>query len=212
MALVYPLDILADFPGWTTEFDLVWRQEVSRTAGGRTIVKDLGSPLWRAAFASRPLRPNQLEEWRARLDALENGLQTFRGYSLSRCFPIAHPSGSWPTGGVFDGTGTVGSIGVNRKAISLAGFPEGFQLSVGDMLRIGPSDLHRVMEARTVTALGNTSLFEVRPHLWPGVAAGAAIAVLRPYCIMAIEPGSISSTAELTTGRGSISFRAMEAR
>jgi hypothetical protein len=86
MALVYPLDILADFPGWTTEFDLVWRQEVSRTAGGRTIVKDLGSPLWRAAFASRPLRPNQLEEWRARLDALENG---HSGATLSR---VAFPS------------------------------------------------------------------------------------------------------------------------
>jgi hypothetical protein len=212
MALVYPLDILTGFPGWTIDFDLLWRQESSRTTGGRSIVKDLASPLWRAAYTTRTLAPNLLDEWRARLDALENGLQIFRGYALSRCFPIAHPNGLWPTGGAFSGAGTIGTIGVNRKAVSLSGFPEGFRLSVGDMIRIGGSDLHRVMEARTATALGNTSVFEIRPHLWPGVAAGAEVSVVRPYCSMTIEPGSISSSADLATGRGAVSFRAIEAR
>jgi hypothetical protein len=212
VAISYPMDLLAEFPGWTPDFELFWRREQSRTAGGRTIVKDFGGPLWRLSAVSRTLRINELDEWRARLDALEDGLQTFRGYSMSRCYPIAHPNGAWPTGGAFSGAGTIGSVGANRKAVSLSGFPEGFQLSVGDMLRIGDQDLHRVMEARTVTSLGNTSLLEIRPHLWPGVAAGAPVSVLRPYCLMAIEPGSIVSPADPSTGRGSISFKAIEAR
>lgn len=212
MAISYPTDLLAEFPGWTTDFDLFHRREQSRTAGGRTIVKDFGSPLWRLSAVSKSLSINELDEWRARLDALEDGLQTFRACSMSRCYPIAHPNGSWPTGDAFSGAGTVGSVGVNWNAISLSGFPEDFRLSIGDMLQVGDANLHRVMEARTVTALGNTSLFEVRPHLWPGTAAGAAVSALRPSCIMAVEPGSISSSADPATGRGKISFRAIEAR
>lgn len=212
MAISYPIDLLAEFPGWTTDCDLFYRREQSRTAGGRTVVKDFGSPLWRLAAVSRSLSINELDQWRARLDALEDGLQTFRGYSMSRCYPIAHPNGSWPIGEAFSGAGTIGTVGANRKAVSLSGFPEGFQVSVGDMLRIGDQDLHRVMEARTVTALGNTSLLEIRPHLWPGVSAGVAVSVLRPFCLMMIEPGSIASSADPAIGRGSISFRAIEAR
>ena len=36
MAISFPYDILADFPGWSVDFDLMWRQEQSRTAGAAT--------------------------------------------------------------------------------------------------------------------------------------------------------------------------------
>ena len=211
MALSEPFDILADFPGWVTKFDLRYRQEQSRTAGGRTIVKDLGSPLWEMAAQSKVLRPNRLDYWRARLEAMENGLATFLGYSLSRTYPIAYPNGSWPTGGAFDGiSATLSAINANRKAVRVDDLPAGFVLSVGDMISI-QGDLHRVMETATAAVGGQTPEFEIRPHLWPSRTTGADVSVYRPSCLMAIVPGSLSTDAGLN-GWGSVSFQAIEAR
>ncbi|WP_244490269.1 hypothetical protein [Rhizobium sp. Root483D2] len=184
----------------------MYRQEQSRTAGGKTYVKDLGSPLWAASWISATLNANQLDSWRARLKALENGLVEFRAIPMSRYYPIAYPNGSWPTGSAFSGSGTVGTINANRKAISAAGFPVGYTHSVGDYVQIGSSDLHQIIENAT------TGQFEIRPHLWPGVAAGSVLKAFKPFCLMTIVPGSISSAADPITGRGKISFQAIESR
>lgn len=219
MAITYPLDILADFPGWSTSFELGWRQEMSRTAGGTTYVKDLGNALWKASYTSRVMRPNELDEWRARLDSLENGLQRFKGYSLSRCFPIAYPNGSWPTGASFDGvSAAVSAIGGDNKSLQIDGLPAGFQFRIGDMLQIQHGsdpvryDLHRVQEPATADETGETGSFEVRPHLWPGVAVDNIVSVKRPWCLMQIVPDSITTTADQRTGSGSITFQGIEAR
>jgi hypothetical protein len=209
MTIVYPLDLLPGFPGWTTGFDLRWRQEQSTQASGRVLVKDMGSPLWTLRAASKVLSPNNLDHWRARLTALENGLQQFRGYPMSRCFPQAYPNGTWPTGGAFNGACQLASIDASRKIISLSGLPAGFKLSVGDYVSIS-GDLHQAMEAATAAA-GTTGFFEVRPHIWPSVTAPKAASVKQPACLMTIVPGSISSDAQLN-GWGSVSFQAIEAR
>lgn len=201
MALTYPLDLLADFPGWTTEFSPLWRQEQSRQANGRTIVKDFGSPLWQAAYQSRSLSPNELDEWRARLESLENGLQTFKGYPLSRCRPINHP------GSTVLPSGTIASIS-DGKVLTLSGFSS-ITFSVGDFLQVETTDLHQIVSI-------DSGALEVRPHIWPGIDAGDSpaptVTISKPHCIMAIVPGSVSSTADASTGRGAVSFQAIEAR
>lgn len=217
MSLSEPFDLLAGFPGWTTQFELLWRQEQSRDAGGRTYVKDLGSPLWTLSAQSRQLSPNELDYWRARLNAMQNGLATFRGYSMSRCYPIAYPRGTWPTGVSFDGVSAeLLTVNDNRKAVSLAGLPVGYRVSAGDYIQIGASDLHHVMEDAVSDTDGDTAEFEIRPHLWPNVEAGdspsTTVSVKRPSCIMAIVPGSIQSSADAQIGWGSVSFQAIEAR
>lgn len=221
MSLTYPLDILNGSPFWSTEFELLWRQEQSRQANGRTIVKDFGTPLWRATYVSKTQRPNALDQWRARLTGLENGLQTFKGYSLSRCYPILYPNGSWPTGLSFDGvSATLNTIDANRKAVRVDDLPIGFTLSVGDYISLRdagspPVDLialHQVMEAATADGSGLTPQFEIRPHLAPEVDTSFAVSVLRPHCIMSIVPGTIASAADPSTGQGTISFQAIEAR
>jgi hypothetical protein len=216
MALTEPFDLLSNFPGWTTGFDPEFRQEQSRSTGGRTYVKDLGPELWQMKAQSKMLSPNLLDYWKARLHALENGLFTFIGYSLSRTYPIAYPRGSWPTGGSFDGiSANLATVNANRKAVTVAALPAGFRLSIGDYVQVGATDLHRVMEAATANGSGLTPEFEVRPHIWPGVAGGfsppLSVSVKRPACIMAIVPGSIVSDSGLN-GRGSISFQGEEAR
>lgn len=205
-----PFEILADFPGWTTGFDLAVRQEQSRSAAGVTYVKDLGPPLWTLKAQSKVLSPNVLDHWRARLKVLEGGLYTFLGYPLSRVYPIAYPRGSWPTGDAFDGvSASLLSVNANRKALRVEDLPAGFTFAVGDYLAIG-TDLHQVVEAATADGTGTTGEFEVRPHLWPGVSSGD-VSVYRPACVMAIVPGSISTDASLT-GWGSIAFQGVEIR
>jgi hypothetical protein len=211
MALTPPFDILIDFPGWTTSFDLVYRQEQSRAASGVTFVKELGFPLWQMNAVSKILTPNVLDYWRARLKALEGGLQTFYGYPLSRCYPILYPRGTWPTGGSFSGTtAAINSINANRKAIAVGSLPAAFVFSVGDFVQIGTTDLHQVMEGATASGGGVTPQFEVRPHIWTGVSSGA-VSVLRPHCIMAVVPGSVNTDSGLD-GRGNVSFSALEVR
>lgn len=217
MSLTAPFDILTGFPGYTTSFAPLYRQEQSRTAGGKTYVKDYDDPLWQLSAQSRSLSINELDYWRARLAALENGLQAFLGYSMSRTWPILYPKGSWPTGVAFDGVSAgLATINTARTAISISDLPEGFKFSVGDYLTIG-NDLHQVMEPATANGAGLTNVFEVRPRIWPSVEVGsspppAAVSVKRPACLMTIDPGSVSSPADPATGRGVISFTATESR
>lgn len=191
------IDLLANFPGWSVDFAPLWRQEASRAAGGRTYVKDLGDPLWTATYQSRSLSPNELDYWRARLDQLENGAGTFYGRHFARCRPIKHPGSSVLP------SGTIATIGSDRKTLTLSGF-SGITFSVGDMLQVGSTDLHRIV------ATGGA--LEVRPHLWPGVSTGAAVVISKPACIMAIVPGSIQTQSAPDTGDGVMTFQAMEAR
>lgn len=209
MAITYPIDILQNGVFWTTEFDFLWRQEQSRTAAGRTYVKDFGSPIWKLTAQSKKLSPNNLDYWRARLGALENGKWTFLGRPMSRVYPIKYPRGTWPTGGAFSGAATLASVSVDSKSITVSGLPNGYQFSTGDFLSIG-DNLHRVEEDITAPA-GTTGLFQVAPPIWPGVTSGSVV-VKSPHCLMTVNPGSVTSTADPSTGWGAVTFQATEAR
>lgn len=201
MALTEPLTILNDFPGWSTSFELMARQEQSRHASGRTRTKDFGSPIWRGTWVSRSMRPNELDHWRAILSYAMVSQKTFLGWPSSRCRPIAHPgSGALPVGELVD-------IGADNMSVQVDGLA-GITLSVGDMIQIG-DDLHRVLEPASGPLTG---LFAIEPHLLPGVAVGATVRLNKPSCLMVIDPGSLSASADPSTGRGSISFSAIEAR
>lgn len=201
MALTEPLDLLAAFPGWCTSFDLLARQEQSRHASGRTRTKDFGQPIWRGAWVSRTMHPNELDHWRARIEHAMVSQMTFQAWQSSRSRPIKH------AGAAALPTGTLHTIGADDKTVRVEGLP-GIDLSVGDMVRVG-NGLYRVLE----NASGNpTGFFTVAPHLWPGTAAGQTVVIEKPWVAMTIDPGSLSTSADPRTGRGSISFTATEAR
>lgn len=210
MTIIYPVDFLSDFPGWSTEFDLLYRQEQSRSANGKSYAKDLGSPLWKATYQSRSLWPNELDYWLARLKALENGLQTFKAWRLSRTYPIAYPRGSWPTGGAFSGSGVVDFI--SSKTMALRSLPAGYVVSIGDYVQVGSADLYQALETATANGSGATGEFEVRTFIWPTSAVGQAARLVKPSCIMTLVPDSLSAPANASDGRGTITFQAIEAR
>lgn len=232
MAITYPLDLLDNLPGWSTDFNLLYRQEQSRHASGRTRVKDYGTPIWQATYTTKNLSPNTLDFWRAKLNSLENGLQTFRGYPKSRCWPIAHPegiltepenwvldsgfwddSGLWLTGIPWNSntlsSGSINSLGSDNKSLSLKDVPF-LKLSAGDYISINER-LHQVMEDIEPSPSGVTQTFEVRPHFSVNTAVDDTVIFNKPYCLMTLVPNSVSASSGLN-GRGSVSFQAMEAR
>lgn len=196
------VDILATFPGWSLDFDLAPRQELSRHASGRTRSKNLGDPIWFGVWQSRRLRPNGLDHWRAILKDLEIRQEPFDGYALSRCRPILHPA----SGPAVPSGMTVNVVGGDNRSFSLSG-AGGLLLTTGDLVQVGTTpDLYRVM---TDSADGAT--FTVSPNLWPGTASADVVSVIKPHCPMSIDPGSVSTQAGLD-GWGTVSFRAYEAR
>lgn len=176
------------------------RQEFSRTAGGVTTAKDMGTPLWRATYQSRAMRPNELDKWRAKLNTLEGSVQRFMGRATSRCYPIAHPNGQ----GMGNVTNIkVATINASNKSVTLSGLPAGYKASVGDHIQIGQR-LYQIVD--TVTG------FEVRPHLAPGTAVGNVVVLVNPSVPMIILPGTLTTTADAATGRGAVTFQAIESR
>lgn len=215
MTITYPLDILATWPGWTRKFELLKRQEVSRQKNGVTRVKDFGTHLWTMSASTRSLSRRELDQLRATLDALDGAEGTFKGYSLSRCWPIAYPGGAWPTGASFNGvSATVHTVGEGGKSLRIDLLPVGFVVSQADMVSVATASgerLFRVVEASTADGSGITPEFELRPHLPSDIAVNDLVRVTRPYCLMTINPGSISSDSD-DSGRGRISFQATEYR
>lgn len=213
MALAEPYDILANWPGWQTAFDPVERGDISRQKNGVTRTRLGVMPIWMMKAESTNLGPNRHDALKGLMQRLA-GLQTLiLGYSLTRVYPISYPNGSWPTGGAFSGVAaSLHTIGTDNHSIRVTALPAGFVLVGGDMVQIGAGDLHRVQETVTASGAGLTPLFEIYPPLWPSVATGQAVAVKRPHCLMRIVPGSVSAPMDKTTGRGSVSFEAMEAR
>jgi hypothetical protein len=213
MAIVEPYDILANWRGWQTAFDPFERADIRRQWSGVTRTRLGVMPLWAMQCVSVAMRPNEHDALKAIVQRLA-GLQTvIIGYSLSRCFPISYPNGSWPTGGAFTGlTGNLQFINANNRAVQVNQLPAGFKLLPGDMIQIGAANLHRVEEAATASGAGLTGQFEVYPPLWPGTAIGQTVSVKKPACKMFIVPGSVAAPIDPRTGRGTVSFDAMEAR
>lgn len=211
MALSYPIDLLADWPGWAT-LSLSYGDETSGQAGGQVRVKNLRAPLWSLRAETKPLRPNVLRAWKARLAALENGRKTFLGFDLSGKFPILYPNGAWPTGGSFDGvSAAVHTLG-SSISLRLKSLPAGFTVSVGDYLQVKHGSaygLHQAMEAATADGGGVTPAFEVRPPVRSGFAVNDVVAVKKPSCLMMVVPGSVAAPVD-KLGRGTLSFDAIQ--
>jgi hypothetical protein len=216
MAITFPRDFLTGFPGWNTEFKLEFRQDKSRSAGGTTYVKDMGTPIWRATYTTRVLSPNELDRWRAIIDTQDGGLNAFIAVPLSRCYPILYPNGSglwattWTSG--VTGQGNISAIVTPNKEISISGLPVGYQASVGDMVRIGSRNLHRIVGVSGPASGAGVITVEIRPGLWPESAVGNVVYFPRPWCRMVVDPSSVSTTADRTTGRGTLSFDGWEYR
>ena len=185
-------------------------EEYSGLQSGVIIAKEYRSALWRASVSLTPKPDAEAARIKALIESRDGALRTFHLYDRRSCFPIAYP----PEGADLSAV-TIGAVGSDNKSVGLSGLPEDFKVSAGDMLSFeygsGPSvALHRICEDKVATALGNTSLFEVRPHVRPGASAGATVTLIRPYAEMLIVPGTLTERSGSDMRTTIISFDAIQ--
>lgn len=196
MALTFPrTDILSAVAFQDQTFQLMFRQEYSRTAYGTTLGKDLGPALWSASYTTAPMYADEALSFEAMLNSLDGVIQQFEAGDLRRVFPKAYPDGD------FADTGAIASVNANNKAISMSGLSAGFVISQGDFLAFdygGSRALHQAVEGATANGSGVTAEFEVRPHIRPGFTLSPATAVRlkNPRGRFALVPGSVSSRVQ----------------
>jgi hypothetical protein len=191
------------------KFDLAPRQEASRTAGGVTIGKDLGSELFLAEWQTVPEALTDQVTFDAMMRSLRGLVGTFDAYDRRRPYPKAYPSGSFSDSGKIAAVASTGTL-------SLKELPAGFVISVGDyfMFDYGSSPtnraLHQAMEAVTADGSGNTATFEVAPYIRAGAAADIAVKFKLPSARFRLDPGGISSVVQNVV-HGVTTFRATQA-
>jgi hypothetical protein len=187
-------------------FDLMERQEQSRTALGRTIVKDLGPALWTGTYTTEELLNDAMVDFQAMLKSLDGAIGTFEAWDLRRPWPRLYRTGT-------AANGTIASVNSNNKALALSGLNAGQVVSRGDYLSFdygGKRALHQAMETVTANGAGATAQFEVRPHIRAGWGSGAAVNLKAPRGIFALVPGSMTPTQ--TRGQaGRLAFQVVEA-
>lgn len=169
-------------------FQLVARQELSRTAGGTTYGKDLGPALWAASYTSAPMPHSEAVSFEASLNALNGVIGTFDAYDLRRPYPLQHADGTF--------TDSAKIASVDGMKISLKELPAGFKLSAGDYLSLevgGQRVLHQIVEPIVANGSGETAAFSIRPEPWPGTAEDDAVTLKMPTCRMALLPGSVTT-------------------
>lgn len=164
------------------------RQELSRTAGGRTQAKDLGSALWRASFTTAPARLDDAQDVEAALISLNGSVGSFLAHDVRRPFPKAHPGG-------FSGTLAISLLFTeNAFSVQLSSPDGGLTLSPGDYIGFeygagGSRALHMIQSSPQTLSAGVPKSFDVFPAIRPGAAVGAAVTVNRASCEMILEPG-----------------------
>lgn len=209
MSISFPRTDIMSLCSWTPDgepWDLKQRQEMSRTAGGRTLAKDFGIGLWTGGFTSSPLSLDDMFDLEAALNSLDGSINTFEARDLRRPYPKLSPSGT------FGDTGTIYAV-QNNKSLRITGLDSAFIISRGDYLSFdydGNRYLHQAMETVTAVA-GLTPYFEVRPYIKAGLVLSPSIAVKlkQPSAVCALVPSSIQKRM-INGVQGTISFQAMQ--
>lgn len=171
----------------------LYRQELSRVAGGTTQAKDFGTPLWQASFTTSPRLIRDAQALEAALISLGGSLGSFLAHDVRRPYPAAHADG------VFSDTGQIMTLySGDAYQIRLDGLPVGFTLTPGDYFSFEfggkPSrSLHMITGVDSgslvADASGRTGVFRVAPHIPPSASEGAAVTFKKPPCEMTLEPG-----------------------
>lgn len=178
---------LTDYQDQT--FQLQSRQELSRTAGGQTLAKDLGSCLWLGSWTTWPIPNDDALAFEAALNSLDGAIQAFEAGDLRRLYPRLYPDGAGANDGAL---ATVTSA----KTMTLSGLAAGQVISAGDYLSFtyGTSRaLHQAAESVAANGSGVTPAFEVRPYIRAGYALSAVVKLKLPRGLFTLMPNSVSS-------------------
>lgn len=175
-------------------FQLVSRQEFSRTASGVTIGRDLGPALWQATYTLAPIRHEDVRRVEARLNSLNGVTRGFYAGDIRGKMPYAYPDG------VFNDTGVIASVNANGRMLNLSGLPANFRITAGDYMEydygVGNQlrALLQVVDDVTATGGGVATNVEFRPFIPVGTPVGGAVRFKNPRALFTLDPDGIEQS------------------
>lgn len=195
MAITYPRPFPDSLRFAKSQMTLTRQMSTITLEGGGVQTAEMGEPLWRLSATTEPLRwsgRRQLAAWHASLA----GSRRILAYDWVGSYPIAYGAAvlglTRAGGGAFNGTATLTIC--TATTVTLSGLPAGYVLSAGDRMSwawAGVRAYHEAVETVTATA-GGVATVTVEPgvRLEPSPAVDAAVALVRPTCVMMITPDS----------------------
>lgn len=206
MALTFPRDMTGLARWKEPSFDLMFRQELARDAGGPTQAKDMGPALWQASFTSVPLRLAVADAVMADFRSLRGAVRSFLLHPPTRARPAA-------AGDLSGSTVTVHSVRSDASAIRLSGLPSRFVMTAGDYVSIktaaGGIEFLQLARGGEASIGGLSPELEVVPFVRPAVDTGDAVTLVDPVAEFILQPGTLDDPFVGLTHR-QITFTAMQ--
>lgn len=215
MALIFPLSV-SDFADKLKIQSVEWKlqryDELSGLGSGDVLAAQLAPARWVAKVTLATMYHGEAAQAQALIETLDPTASFFL-YAPQLPYPQSDPDGSILGAAEL----TIQTVGGNNRSLRVEGFPAGYTLTVGDFLAFdyGSSPVrrafHRICETVSASGgIGLTPLFEVRPHLRPGVTTGPVVTIIKPAAKVFIVPESFSpGTARAVVTEG-MSFEVMQ--
>ncbi|HWJ88509.1 MAG TPA: hypothetical protein VNS12_10595 [Pelagibacterium sp.] len=192
-------------PNW----QLMRNDQTSGLGSGQPLSAELASPLWTLPVQLVSMGNDEADHILAMLEMLCHPGRKFYFSNPKREYPAADPSGA--TLGA--ATPTLHTIAANNRQLRITGLPNGYRLTVGDMLAFdyGPSGqkrraLHRVTETVSALSSGVTPTFEVFPHIRAGALVGDPVFLAKPAILASVMPGSFNPGTADTVNTHGVAF------
>jgi len=177
------------------------QRQITGLGGGDILSAEVGPARWQGSVSLAPMKSRRADRLSVLLSTLENPGATFEAYKGNQIGPDGDRLGT----ALAAASVTISAFNTSASTLTLSGLPVGLSLAVGDMVSFayeGRRALHRF-------AQDGTGALRVVPHLRPGVVTGAAVELVRPYCVAVLVPGTVShgsSSGGITSGM-SFDFR-----
>ncbi|MGQ3214801.1 MAG: hypothetical protein ACT6U0_24390 [Shinella sp.] len=205
--------MLADkLPILSVNWKLERYDEMSGLGTGEVLTAQLAPPRIVADVGLKPMRHDEAAQVQARIESLDGAINSFYLYDPRRKYPQADPAGTIL--GSF--VPTIHTVGANNKSLRIDELPEAYTLTVGDYLAFDYGSnpvrraFHRIVESATANSSGLTPLFEIRPHLRPGVAIDLVVTLKEPAAKVFIVPGSFNPGTAIGPWTEGMSFQVMQ--
>ncbi len=215
MALEFPL-IAADFMDQLrvqeVRFQLVRQNQVTGLGGGEILTAERAPAYWAGSVSLAPMAKRAAAEIQARLVWLEDVGGSFYVHKPNQIGPADDPLGT--TLGAF--APVLEFVSSDPRQVRVGGLPQDYELAAGDFLAFDYDPgtgvrraLHQVATTRKASTASAFSDYtqgnnlHITPHVRSGYVLGSSVALIRPSCVAALVPGSVSygiTSGNVTSG------------
>lgn len=217
MAITFPRDLPLGARMRSGGLTLERQVTMAPTRGGLQQVAELGTPIWRARYATPSLREKDVILYQAWLESLRGGTRAFKAIDTLRRYAMSYPAGygsllRWDSS-PFDGTGLLASVNTSGyESLQISNLPAAFAVLPGDLVSFanagGRQSLHRVTEPATAT-VGGLLTISCEPVILPGYTIGAVVALASPWFKAVLDTKSVRFDWQ-PGRRGTLAFEAWQ--